>query len=138
VKFFRRNTNILLLTACVLLISLFLFFSNNGNSTSSKFSVANTYPHDTGAFTQGLVYKDGYIYEGTGLHGNSSLRKVELKSGKLVNKTDLPQKYFGEGITILKDKIYQLTWKSGTGFIYDLKSLEKMVDSAEEIPYTPY
>lgn len=85
-----------------------------------NYEVVNSYPHDKNAFTQGLEYFNGYLYEGTGLNGKSSLRKVDLKTGKIEKIHHLEDKYFGEGITIFKNKIYQLTWKSNTGFIYNL------------------
>ncbi len=88
------------------------------------YRVINTYPHDPGAFTQGLVYLDGVLYEGTGLHGASSLRRVDLETGQVWQQYDLPGEYFGEGIAILNDKIYQLTWQSQTGFVYDLTTFE--------------
>ncbi len=83
------------------------------------YKVINTYPHDPHAFTQGLVFKDGFLYEGTGLRGQSTLRKVELETGSILQIYELPQKYFGEGITIYEDKIIQITWKSRVGFVYD-------------------
>ena len=85
-------------------------------------SVVNSYPHDTGAFTQGLIYLDGHLYEGTGQRGASSLRKVDLESGEVLQKSDLDAQYFGEGITVFGDKIYQLTWTSGDVFVYDKES----------------
>lgn len=88
------------------------------------YDLIKSYPHDTSAFTQGLVYHEGYLYEGTGLRGKSSIRKINLKTGNSEKSFKLPKKYFGEGITILKDKIYQLTWKSNIGFVYDLKSFD--------------
>lgn len=89
------------------------------------FKVVHAYPHDQGAFTQGLFYKDGFLYEGTGLNGRSSLRKVRLETGEVTQKVDLPERYFGEGIAQLGGKIYQLTWKSGTGFIYDAQNFHQ-------------
>jgi glutaminyl-peptide cyclotransferase len=83
------------------------------------YKIVNVYPHDPQAYTQGLVYKDGYLYEGTGLNGRSSLRKVRLESGEVLQRVDLPPELFGEGIALLGGKIFQLTWKAGTGFIYD-------------------
>ena len=85
-----------------------------------NYEVVNSYPHNKDAFTQGLEYYNGYLYEGTGLNGRSSLRKVDLKTGEIEKIHHLEDKYFGEGITIFNDKIYQLTWKSRTGFIYNL------------------
>ena len=88
------------------------------------YRIVNYYPHDSGAFTQGLVYEDGFLYEGTGRWGQSSLRKVELETGKILQSYGLSYRFFGEGITIYNDKIIQLTWKSGTGFVYDKESFE--------------
>lgn len=96
-----------------------------------SFSVVNTYPHDTQAYTQGLEYHDGFLYESTGQRGKSTLRKVELQTGKVVKKIDLPSKYFGEGMTFVGDKIIQLTWEEGVGFVYDRNSFEKI----GEFPY---
>jgi len=83
-----------------------------------------SYPHDPQAFTQGLVYLDGFLYEGTGLYGQSSLRVVELETGKVLQLQLLPDRFFGEGIAIVGQRIYQLTWKAKTGLIYDLETLE--------------
>lgn len=96
------------------------------------YEILNTYPHDTKAYTQGLEYHNGFLYETTGRKGQSSLRKVDLKTGKVLQKIDLDKQYFGEGMTILNDKIYFLTWQAKKGFIYDLETfnLEK------EFPYS--
>jgi len=80
------------------------------------------YPHDPRAFTQGLEYRDGFLYEGTGLEGHSSLRKVELQTGRVLQETQLESDYFGEGITVFQDRILQLTWRSEKGFIYERDS----------------
>jgi len=87
-----------------------------------KYKVMNSYPHDQGAFTQGLVFEDGHLYEGTGLYGQSTLRKVDLESGTVSQRHNLPGNYFGEGITIFGNNIIQLTWKSRVGFVYDKAS----------------
>ncbi|MGH9323803.1 MAG: glutaminyl-peptide cyclotransferase [Vicinamibacteria bacterium] len=87
------------------------------------YKVTNSYPHDTSAFTQGLVYSDGVLYEGTGLQGRSSLRRVDLETGNVLQRTELLPMYFGEGIAVLGNRIYQLTWTTGVGFIYDKKTL---------------
>jgi glutamine cyclotransferase len=84
------------------------------------FTVVHVYPHDPEAFTQGLVYHDGFLYEGTGLNGRSSLRKVRLETGEVLQHADLAPDYFGEGIAILDDQVFQLTWRSQTGFVYKL------------------
>ncbi|MFC2033818.1 glutaminyl-peptide cyclotransferase [Chloroflexota bacterium] len=96
------------------------------------YRVVNTYPHDRDAFTQGLVFDNGVLYEGTGLKGSSSIRKVDLETGEVLQIYKLPADYFGEGITIYKGMIIQLTWKSGTGFIYDRDSFELL----REFPYS--
>jgi glutamine cyclotransferase len=87
------------------------------------FRVIHVFPHDPAAFTQGLFYHDGVLYEGTGLNGRSSLRKVRLETGQVLAKVDLPQEYFGEGIALLKNEIVQLTWQSQTGFVYNATDL---------------
>jgi glutamine cyclotransferase len=92
------------------------------------YRIIKWYPHDRMAFTQGLEYRDGFLYEGTGIPGRSSLRKVDLATGRVIQKYDLPQPYFGEGITLLNRQILQLTWQSQSGFIYD-KSTFKMLRS---------
>ncbi len=84
-----------------------------------KYKLINTYPHDIDAFTQGLEFYKDTLYEGTGLNGESSLRKTDYKTGKIYKKIDLNRQYFGEGISVLNDKVYQLTWQNGIGFIYD-------------------
>ncbi len=85
--------------------------------------VISQFPHDSDAYTQGLVYDNGYLYEGTGQQGKSSLRKVNITTGLPVKKVSLDNKFFGEGITIFKDRIYQITWKSQVGFVYDKSTL---------------
>lgn len=89
------------------------------------YKVINTYPHDAQAFTQGLEYHDGFLYESTGQRGKSSIRKVEIKTGKVLQKIDIDKKYFGEGITIFDDKIHFLTWQSKKGFVYDRKTMKQ-------------
>lgn len=88
------------------------------------YRVVRRYPHDPQAFTQGLVFCGGFLYEGTGLNSGSSLRKVVLESREVLKIRTLPEQYFGEGITIFGERIVQLTWLSNTGFIYDLESFE--------------
>ncbi len=83
------------------------------------FSVVQAYPHDAGAFTEGLAYADGVLYESTGLYGSSSLRRVDLETGVILEETALPDQFFGEGITIIDNTIIQLTYMEHTGIIYD-------------------
>ncbi len=90
------------------------------------FDIVNTFPHDHEAFTEGLQYYNGFLYESTGLNEHSHLRKLDLKTGKTLQNFDLDKQYFGEGITILNSKIYQLTYTSHIGFIYDLKTFKKL------------
>jgi glutamine cyclotransferase len=88
------------------------------------YTVAEVYPHDAEAFTQGLQYVDGALYEGTGRYGRSSLRRVALESGEVLEQVDLAEQHFGEGVTVLDGRVYQLTWNSNVGFVYDLATLE--------------
>ncbi len=86
------------------------------------YTVVNTYPHDHTAFTEGLVYDSSFLFESTGLFGDSTLRRVDLATGNVLQEITLPEQYFGEGITILNDSIVQLTWQSHLGFVYDKNS----------------
>lgn len=114
----------------VFLLLLFIhgcLFYPNAESESIpifQYEIVNHFPHDPNAFTQGLVWKDGFLYEGTGLYGQSSLRKVDLETGVPLEQYDLSDNFFGEGITIFQDRIYQLTWRENIGFIYDLKTFQ--------------
>lgn len=89
-------------------------------------SIVGTYPHDTSFYTQGLVIYKGELYEGTGLPGKSKLMKVDLKTGKALQSINLEAKYFGEGVTILNDTVYQLTWQNKVVFVYTLKDFKKI------------
>ena len=84
------------------------------------------YPHDPSAFTQGLTLHDGRLFESTGQYGRSSVREVNIDSGRVERIVSNPRTYFGEGIAIMGDRVYQLTWLSGTGFVYDLESFEQL------------
>ncbi|MFN2261926.1 MAG: glutaminyl-peptide cyclotransferase [Psychroflexus sp.] len=90
------------------------------------YEILETYPHDILAYTQGLEFHGDTLYESTGQRGKSSLRKVDYKTGEMLEKVDLDQFYFGEGLSILNDKIYQLTWQSQEGIIYDLETMEAL------------
>jgi glutamine cyclotransferase len=89
------------------------------------YQVVRSYPHDRGAFTQGLIFRDGVFYEGTGLNGRSGIRKVKLETGEVLQARPLPQEYFGEGITDWQGQIVQLTWRSEVGFVYDMSTFEQ-------------
>ncbi len=86
------------------------------------YRIVNTYPHDPQAFTQGLVFHNGFLYESTGLYNSSSLRQLELETGNVLQIKPLSPQYFGEGMTIFNNSIIQLTWKSNVGFVYDIHS----------------
>ena len=115
--------------------------ANNSNANKAAttvptytYDIVKAYPHDRRAFTQGLVFQDGMLYESAGNYDESTLRKVDLTSGKILQKYDLPPEYFAEGMTILGDKIYQVTWKEQTAFVYglsDFKLLKEMRYSGE-------
>ncbi|UXX78851.1 glutaminyl-peptide cyclotransferase [Reichenbachiella carrageenanivorans] len=120
-----------------LLVSVFL---SNGTEEKKRHSVTlfsdiepvaytyrtiNTYVHDPDAFTQGLLVDNGQLYESTGEKGHSSVRKVDIMSGKVIQSTELSSQYFGEGIGLVNDNIYMLSWKARTGFIFDKNSLEQ-------------
>ena len=123
---------VLLLTS--LLIFPFLFGLSAQESIPEKpppkipYKITRTFPHSPGSFTQGLDYENGFLYEGTGQYGLSSLRKINLATGEIVKEIRLPRDIFGEGITIHKDKIVQLTWMSQIGFVYDKNSF-RLLDS---------
>lgn len=107
----------------ILLVAFELFFLASATDFRAAkkygFRVVHSYPHDPSAFTQGLEYRDGFLYEGTGLPGHSMLRKEELTTGKVLAAVSLAPELFGEGITVLDHQIFQLTWQSHVGFVYD-------------------
>jgi glutamine cyclotransferase len=133
----KFNSYHALLTSCLLAISC-----NNGNKPPDNnvasnagaditvpanlpYDVVNEFPHDPTAFTEGLEFKDGLLYEGTGQYGSSDVRKTDLKTGKMLASAKMDKRYFGEGITLLDGKIYQLTYREGKGFVYDAKTLKQ-------------
>jgi glutamine cyclotransferase len=123
----NRSLKILIpafLTFLIVVLVLFIVNSSPPAVKVYKYKVINTFPHDPNAFTQGLVWENGFLYEGTGLSGHSSLRKVELETGKVLQEIKLPDEYFGEGITIFKNKIIQLTYLSKVGFVYNKDTFE--------------
>ncbi|MEO1799907.1 MAG: glutaminyl-peptide cyclotransferase [Cyanobacteria bacterium J06629_2] len=91
-----------------------------------SYEIVATYPHDPKAFTQGLIFDDGELYESTGLRGQSTLRKVDLETGKVLQKEKLDDRYFGEGLTLWEDRLIQLTWVSNKGIVYDRETLEEI------------
>jgi len=103
-------------------------FGASANETDKTtlygYKVVNTFSHDPESFTQGLFLEDGILYESTGLNGKSAVKKIDLKTGKVIKSRNMQDKFFGEGLTIVNDKIIQITWRSKTGFVYDKDSLE--------------
>jgi len=95
------------------------------NVSVYSYTVMNAWPHDRGAFTEGLVFRDGILLEGTGGVGQSNLRKVELESGKVLKQVNLAPQLFGEGVTVLSSNVYELTWLHHVGFVYDLDTFRR-------------
>ena len=126
----RMKNNILFL----LLLVIFCYCKNNNDAIDKdtqdtkiptyRPEIYNQYPHDQAAFTQGLLYTDGFLYESTGKLNSSTLRKIDLESGSIINEYKLAANYFAEGITLYGNKIIQLTWRSKIGFVYDKDSFE--------------
>lgn len=107
-----------------LLLSLLLVACGEPQVRHYDLEVVAEYPHDTGSYTQGLFFNEGQMYESTGLHGKSTFRKVDLDSGKALEKLDFDKKYFVEGSVMWEDNLYILTWESRLAFIYDANTLE--------------
>jgi len=99
-----------------------------GNPRRLTYKIVNTTPHDTTASTQGLLLHEGVYYESTGGYGSSTLRQVEPTSGKVLKRLDLPTRIFGEGLALRGDRLYQLEWKSGQGFVYDRETFKRVGD----------
>lgn len=106
-------------------ISTKITILNNERPKIYSYKIVNEYPHDITSYTQGLEFFNGELYESTGQYGESKLRKVDYKTGKVLKNVNLANQYFGEGLTILNDNIYQLTWQENTGFVYNVESFEK-------------
>jgi glutamine cyclotransferase len=120
---------LLAIPAVLLFIALLFATQSSSNLVEADtipvfgYQVVNAYPHSSFAFTQGLVYDDKVLYEGTGLYGLSTLRRVDLETGRVLKQTNLESSLFGEGVAIWKDRIIQLTWKSGLGLVYGKENL---------------
>ena len=111
---------------CAALAGVVWAFARPASVAEYGYEVVNVYPHDQNAYTQGLVYDNGELIEGTGLEKLSQLRRVDIATGKVRRVVRLPKHLFGEGVAVLGDRVYQLTWKSGTGFIYDRKTFKRL------------
>ncbi len=130
VIFVNRPSKLFVAGLATLLVVVLVLFgpygSNSETPTTWTYEIVNTFDHDPNAFTQGLIFEDGVLYEGTGLNGQSELRKVELETGKVLQSHRLPDRFFGEGITIFEDRIIQLTYQSRVGFVYDKNTFEQL------------
>jgi glutamine cyclotransferase len=124
----RHLTTILIVTVALVIGSAVLVLLNDKPAdttpVSYTYDVVKVYLHDQNALTQGLVIEEEVLYEGTGLYGNSTLRRVELETGNVLQMYTLPDQFFGEGITVFGDRIIQLTWQSHKGFVYDKHSFD--------------
>ena len=117
----RQKLRFAVLIASVAVLGLGILGTSARSHATPQYGyeIVKVYPHDPAAFTQGLEFRDGFLYEGTGLYGRSTLRKEDLETGKILQQIVLPPQYFGEGITVLRQRIFQLTWKSHIGFEYE-------------------
>ncbi len=125
----KWHISVILIFISILLVSvIFLVSLNNAPPATTPmrytYAIVNKYPHKTDAFTEGLVFENGVLYESTGLYGASTLRRTDLETGNILQVYTLSDQFFGEGITIFDDKIVQLTWQSKIGFVYDKNSFE--------------
>lgn len=111
-----RRFSLLVLLLCAVAAST---VAKAPSAPADAYKIVHIYPHDSRAFTQGLIYVDGHLYESTGLNGRSSLRMVDLSTGRVLQNYDLPTEYFGEGLTDWGSTLIQLTWKAHKGFVYD-------------------
>ncbi len=101
-----------------------IYFLADAEPEIYVYEIVKTYPHDKNSYTQGLEFHEGFLYESSGQYGKSTLRKVKLETGEIIQKIDLDKKYFAEGLTIHNNKIFQLTWKEGVGFVYNLENFK--------------
>ena len=126
----KKSNYIVIIIILIILFSgvsiLLLLFDNptNVEPIQYAFKIEKIYDHDQDAFTQGLIFNDGVLFESTGLYGHSSLRRVDLETGNILQLQELSDEFFGEGITIFEDKIIQLTWKNKIGFVYNKDSFQ--------------
>ncbi len=107
-------------------VALFVTLLSDVTPVTYRYRVVKSYPHDRRAYTQGLVYDSGFFYEGTGQPGESSLRKVEIETGKVLTQVNLDGSLFGEGVAVLGERIYQLTWTTKVGFVYEKETMKQI------------
>lgn len=123
-----RSTRSLRFSVALLLVAATVSYcqSPKGRAPEYGFEIVHQFPHDPAAFTQGFAYYNGYFYEGTGRNGSSYLRQERIESGEILRQVDLPEQYFGEGITIVGHEVFQLTWLAQMGFVYTLNDFRKL------------
>ena len=121
----RRVRAVVALAASLLCVAADVRPTAQGGPALYGFRVLNVYPHDSRSYTQGLVFLNGMFYESTGLNGRSSIRKVRVETGEVLQRHDVDVKYFGEGLAHWKGKLFQLTWQSNLGFVYDLATFKQ-------------
>jgi len=110
-------------SVAALLLGTALLGCDDGGAALQEYTILRTLPHDTAAYTQGLVFHDGELFESTGKNGASSVRRVEIETGRVIQSTPLPEEYFGEGLALVGSELIQLTWHAGLAFVYDLETL---------------
>lgn len=110
--------------ACLVAVTLLSGIAGQSAWAASGYRVVHEYPHDPQAFTQGLVYLNGHLYESTGLYGHSTLREEDLATGRVIREINVPSQYFAEGLTNWGNTLVQLTWKAHLGFVYDRKTFQ--------------
>ena len=125
-------TKLTLAAAVILLASVLVTSAQQTHAPEQTYRVLHQYPHDPRAFTQGLLYRNGELYESTGLKGQFTLRKVDLKTGRVLQEIKIPDQYFAEGLTDWKQQLVQLTWQSHTGFVYSLADFTKLREFSYE------
>ncbi len=121
----RHRWGVLVALACCTCAAVVWALARQQSPTAYTVQVVRTFPHDASAYTQGLVYDGGTLYEGTGKYGRSTLRQVDLKTGKILQLHSLDDRLFGEGVAIWNDRVIQLTWKSRVGIVYDKKTFRE-------------
>ena len=120
------NRILAITTAAALLMAAAGTGAQRRESSVAGYQLVRSFPHDPDAFTQGLVFVDGVLYESTGLNGKSGIRKVKIETGEVLQIQPLDARYFGEGIAVVGDRIVQLTWQSGVGFVYDRATFKRL------------
>ena len=120
------NRILAITTAAALLIAAAGTGAQRRESSVAGYQLVRSFPHDPEAFTQGLVFVDGVLYESTGLNGKSGIRKVKIETGEVLQIQPLDARYFGEGIAVVGDRVVQLTWQSGVGFVYDRATFKRL------------